>query len=1028
MTSLNTLTDETLVKMGRKLDNACEDQNWHALILKLSEHFFSGREDRKRIEEISRERFRQSHRQLGSSGHALLLDLRKKNVSVETLIEALQEIQQEECLELVLPREIPSIIKHPLAVPVMSGGTIELMCKARGFPTPKYQWFVSRGDDPVPLKGQCYMKLVIREATKENEGHYCCRAMNNLGYKFSQYAEVRVALASSYAPESQANRPPVIIQDLQKNIDAKLGSTVELIIEAEGSRPLRYVWFKNANPMEGNTADTLILNNVESGSVNGLYSCQVSNQYGSAISEICEVYETASLAISKDLPHEMPVTEADTLRLELQVQGYPPPKYKWWYTSLSARPDQFDGAHSVPLYEFTTDVLCIKNIQKSHAGSYKCLVSNGDSEESRRESAVCRVVVLERREQVHIEIVEHPRSCAVEMAETVQLHCRAEPRGVTYQWFKDNADNPIAGASKCDLYVRIESERDWGVYMCSVSLGSQPAVVSKRALVYDLLPVKIDPQRIQLGVDRKVELRPVSYETYGIMEFQWYKDDNEIPDEKREVLIIHNPTTRNLGQYRYVAISSEYGHLRSQPQQLSAIEAPCVTGDGSQKKVIVSMGRSFELKCNAIGDDLTYQWTHGDDTIDGAIRSVYQVDRCGANDFGIYKCCVQNEGGKVSEEFRVDQVYDSLHFGLNPSDVNINEGNEMKLVVTMDANRDDFTYKWFCNDQELSYPDISHNLVIHAVEMRHEGVYHCVAIARSGQQFKSTSSRLRITRDPVIGTKSHDVRHVSVDPATRGFSPLLSAPTSSIASNQYSRSLDASSQMSQHSDTASPLPHQKDKTQVVDHDASTPLIYFDTAHRYDDISEPKPYESCIPPAIVIQPEDQVINVGQELILTCQAIGTQALKYQWYFQGKKFGSPENHNSVRLLSATLQHSGRYHCQVSNYKATATTIEVQVTVREVENLKPRFIRSPKPVEMPVGQTVVLSYEIEGERPLEIEWKKDGETIHGETIHATKESTYTIFNARESDSGVYMCVASNRHGLSVSRPTQLTVYPNNT
>ena len=79
----------------------------------------------------------------------------------------------------------------------MSGGTIELMCKARGFPTPKYQWFVSRGDDPVPLKGQCYMKLVIREATKENEGHYCCRAMNNLGYKFSQYAEVRVALASS---------------------------------------------------------------------------------------------------------------------------------------------------------------------------------------------------------------------------------------------------------------------------------------------------------------------------------------------------------------------------------------------------------------------------------------------------------------------------------------------------------------------------------------------------------------------------------------------------------------------------------------------------------------------------------------------------------------------------------------------------------------------------------------------------------------------------------------------------------------
>ena len=75
----------------------------------------------------------------------------------------------------------------------MSGSAVELSCRAKGFPLPNYQWFVSRnGGSPEKLPGQFKRKLIIRNASREDEGQYCCRVQNEYGCKFSHYAEVGV--------------------------------------------------------------------------------------------------------------------------------------------------------------------------------------------------------------------------------------------------------------------------------------------------------------------------------------------------------------------------------------------------------------------------------------------------------------------------------------------------------------------------------------------------------------------------------------------------------------------------------------------------------------------------------------------------------------------------------------------------------------------------------------------------------------------------------------------------------------------
>ena len=93
------------MRVGRKLDSASENQNWYALVQKLPDHLYAGYEGKKLIESIAIKRFEfNSAGGIGSSGYSLLKDLKRKNVSVDELIVALEELGQEECLGFLMRR------------------------------------------------------------------------------------------------------------------------------------------------------------------------------------------------------------------------------------------------------------------------------------------------------------------------------------------------------------------------------------------------------------------------------------------------------------------------------------------------------------------------------------------------------------------------------------------------------------------------------------------------------------------------------------------------------------------------------------------------------------------------------------------------------------------------------------------------------------------------------------------------------------------------------------------------------------
>jgi hypothetical protein len=281
---------------------------------------------------------------------------------------------------------MPTFIEQPLGIPVMSGSTIDLSCKARGFPLPNYQWFVSRnGRSPEKIQGQVRSKLTIRNAMAEHEGQYCCRVQNKHGHSFSHYAEVRVQQTSF---EGGDIRPPVI-QTHPVNEAVESGETVKLCITADGTKPLKYQWFKNAKLMEGETAAMLTLHNAKFGKTDGAYSCRVSNQHGSAMSTFATVYVIAEIEIIRDLPNTVSVKEGDQLRLEVIIGENPdfPPQYEWWKFSKS---ENGWNRSSNLLPNEHERFLLISAAEKHHAGSYRCKVTyRGLS----KESSICQVQV-----------------------------------------------------------------------------------------------------------------------------------------------------------------------------------------------------------------------------------------------------------------------------------------------------------------------------------------------------------------------------------------------------------------------------------------------------------------------------------------------------------------------------------------------------------------------------------------------------------------------------------------------------------
>ena len=173
------------------------------------------------------------------------------------------------------------------------------------------------------------------------------------------------------------------------------------------------------------------------------------------------------------------------------------------------------------------------------------------------------------------------------------------------------------------------------------------------------------------------------------------------------------------------------------------------------------------------------------------------------------------------------------------------------------------------------------------------------------------------------------------------------------------------------------------------------------------------------PVIVSNPVPVVVGASSNATFSIQAVGSQTLTYQWFFNGAPIVGATG-TQLSLFGVQTNHAGSYLVTVSNAIGTATSVSATLTVLPVS---PYFTVNPVGATLVAGSSRTFTGQANGSQPISYQWQRNGTNLAGATATSLALTGLTI-----ADSGDYALVASNFAGGSTSAVAQLTIYQNAT
>ncbi|MGO8836867.1 MAG: beta strand repeat-containing protein [Limisphaerales bacterium] len=184
----------------------------------------------------------------------------------------------------------------------------------------------------------------------------------------------------------------------------------------------------------------------------------------------------------------------------------------------------------------------------------------------------------------------------------------------------------------------------------------------------------------------------------------------------------------------------------------------------------------------------------------------------------------------------------------------------------------------------------------------------------------------------------------------------------------------------------------------------------------------------VPPAITVQPTNQLVGVGSFATFTVIATGTVPLSYQWQLDGTNLL-----NGARISGATNATLTITNAQTSdsatNYTVIVTNIAGSVTSSPaflMVQTSPVFtVQPPTNQSMAVGATATFAITAVGTVPLHYFWQVTGTNlVNRGRISGATNTMLIITNAQTSDSATnYTVIVTNVAGSVTSSPAILLV-----
>ncbi|MES2475331.1 MAG: immunoglobulin domain-containing protein [Verrucomicrobiota bacterium] len=166
-------------------------------------------------------------------------------------------------------------------------------------------------------------------------------------------------------------------------------------------------------------------------------------------------------------------------------------------------------------------------------------------------------------------------------------------------------------------------------------------------------------------------------------------------------------------------------------------------------------------------------------------------------------------------------------------------------------------------------------------------------------------------------------------------------------------------------------------------------------------------------AITSQPLAQVVNPGDDIILTVVASSVTPLSYQWKRNGIDLLG-ENRPSLRLEDVDNADTASYSVTVTSATAQAISTPALLTVRD----QPQVLTTPADRTHLEGQALTLTVDWVGLLPATFEWFRNGQPVSGQATNVL-----SIASPTAADSGIYTVKITNALGDVTSVPIVVNV-----
>ncbi|XP_072306283.1 neural cell adhesion molecule L1-like protein [Eucyclogobius newberryi] len=198
-------------------------------------------------------------------------------------------------------------------------------------------------------------------------------------------------------------------------------------------------------------------------------------------------------------------------------------------------------------------------------------------------------------------------------------------------------------------------------------------------------------------------------------------------------------------------------------------------------------------------------------------------------------------------------------------------------------------------------------------------------------------------------------------------------------------------------------------------------------HYFDVIVEEPPHWLSGPP------QSQLSVIGSDVRIRCVVSGKPVPDITWRKNGEIFRDELKQrvleDSVVLHNADPEDSGVYQCEASNPHGTLLA-NVNILVM---NMAPLILTAElQEYAVVQGGDVALDCRSFGSPPPSISWTETSGDIEGERFLVLSNKSLQIIGAEKSDSGGYVCAASNSEGkssitalLDVKDPTKIVTPP---